>query len=371
MMHGGFERAYRDGLDRVRLTEESKRALAEQLGRRAPAPRRHPLGRAAVAAVAACLLAAAGGAAVVSNAPILRDRFFGGDSVGYGQSGGFVGKAVENNGWTLSITDCVGDDYYIYLGLELEAPEGTVLDAADYGFSSSNVRFTDSGLYGSWDIAPLPDEDPTDNKLPMMWLLYSSQPGVNGSTVQLKASNLGHNWEIAPGLELKYDLDCAGTWDFGYVTLRYPDYIRRLTPDAPVKVAIGGPDGGRELDAAVSEIHISPLALYVWISGEDLILHHGAGEPSPGESYYDCHDHQEVAAYDAEGQPIAMSWGLETAAWSSQPGKIVKSDRMGGGGCSGYNREEGYIWLAFGFHGLTDVNQVAKVVVNGVEIPIP
>ena len=204
-----FERAYRDELDHVRLTQEGKQALAERLGRRVAPSRRSPLGRAAAAAVAACLLAAAGGAAVVSNAPILRDRFFGGDSVGYEQSGGFVGKAVENNGWTLSITDCVGDDYYIYLGLELEAPEGTVLDAADYDFSNSSVQFTDSSLYGSWDIVPLPDDDPTDNKLPMMWLLYSSQPGVNGSTVQLKASNLGHNWEIAPGLERKYDLDCA------------------------------------------------------------------------------------------------------------------------------------------------------------------
>ncbi len=363
-----FERAYRDELDHVRLTQEGKQALAERLGRRAAPSRRSPLGRAAAAAVAACLLAAAGGAAVVSNAPILRDRFFGGDSVGYEQSGGFVGKAVENNGWTLSITDCVGDDYYIYLGLELEAPEGTVLDAADYDFSNSSVRFTDSSLYGSWDIVPLPDDDPTDNKLPMMWLLYSSQPGVNGSTVQLKASNLGHNWEIAPGLERKYDLDCAGTWDFGYVTLRYPDYIRRLTPDTPVKAVISGPDGGQELDAAVSEIHISPLALYVWISSEDLRLHHGA--EASGAAYYDCHEHQEVAAYDAEGQPIAMSCGLETAAWSSQSGKIAKSRSLGGGGCSGYNGDEGYIWLVFGFHGLTDVNQVATVSVNGVDIPV-
>ena len=57
-----FERAYRDELDHVRLTQEGKQALAERLGRRVAPSRRSPLGRAAAAAVAACLLAAAGGA---------------------------------------------------------------------------------------------------------------------------------------------------------------------------------------------------------------------------------------------------------------------------------------------------------------------
>ena len=54
-----FERAYRDELDHVRLTQEGKQALAERLGQRAAPSRRSPLGRAAAAAVAACLLAAA------------------------------------------------------------------------------------------------------------------------------------------------------------------------------------------------------------------------------------------------------------------------------------------------------------------------
>ena len=118
-MRDGFE-SYRAELDGLRLTEESRERLADRLtGRRSlEADRRSHrpggrLGRAAVIAAAACLLAAVGGAAVVSSVPTLRDRFFGGDSAGYRQSGGFVGRAVENNGWTLSITDCVGDDYYV------------------------------------------------------------------------------------------------------------------------------------------------------------------------------------------------------------------------------------------------------------------
>ena len=305
----------------------------------------------AVIAAAACLLAAVGGAAVVSSVPTLRDRFFGGDSAGYRQSGGFVGRAVENNGWTLSITDCVGDDYYVYLGMELEAPEGTVLDAPDYRFARFSASFTDSSLYGTYDVMPLPDEDPTDNKLPLMWLLYSSQPGVNGSAVRLTVSDLGHRWDDGEA----YQLDCGGTWDLGAVTVRYPDSVLRLTPGTPVEVPLEGPGGVRTLDAQVSRVEISPLALNVWISGEDLVLHHGPDRPQPSETFYFCDSTQEVLAFDADGQPIAMRAGMEG---------------MGGGGCSGYSESEGYIWLSCGFGGLMDVNRVAKIVVNGVEIPV-
>jgi len=370
-MQKEFERAYRDAMDGVRLTAESKRALTESLGKRVLERPRPPLklGRAAAAAAALCLLTAAGGAAVMNATPVLRDRFFGGDSVGYGQSGGFVGKAVENNGWTLSITDCVGDDYYLYLGLELEAPEGTVLDAADYDFERSRVDFTDSSLYGSWAIRPLPDDDPTDNRLPMMWLLYSSQPGVNGATVRLAVSGLGHNWRYEAGRrEQVYDADCPGTWDFGYVTVRCPDSIIRLEPDTPVNAILPGP--GADRAAVVSEIQISPLALYVRLSGEELVLHHGTLRPQAGDAVPGaCWDAQELAAYDTDGNPIEMSPGMEIGRWANQ--NISRSRRLGGGGCSGYNETDGYIWLVYGFNGLMDVSRVAEVVVNGTAIPIP
>lgn len=372
-MRDGFE-PYRTELDALRLTEESRRALADRLARREGAdaagrPRRMAGGlrRAAILGAAACLLAGIGGAAAISGAPTMRDRFFGGDSVGYQQSGGFVGKAVENNGWTLSITDCVGDDYYIYLGMELEAPEGTVLDAADYQFAHVSAKFADSGLYGSYDVMPLPDEDPTDNKLPLMWLLYSSQPGVNGAAVRLKVSDLGHHWDDWE----TYELDCGGTWDFGCVTVNYPDSTLRLEPNTPVRVPLEGPGGVWEADAVVSQVQLSPLALNIWLSGEELTLHHGPDEPRPGDTVYDCHDTQEVLAFDADGRPIEMSAGLRSGRWTNYAGDHFRGGNMGGGGCSGYSESEGFLWLAFGFDSLTDVNQVAKIVVNGVEIPLP
>ena len=49
-----------------------------------------------------------------------------------------------------------------------------------------------------------------------------------------------------------------------------------------------GPGGVRTLDAQVSRVEISPLALNVWISGEDLVLHHGPDRPQPSETFYFC-----------------------------------------------------------------------------------
>ena len=102
-MREGFDR-YRTELDRVRLTVESKKALAESLRRRRTADRpeirtrrlRLGAGRIAAAAAVVCLLVTGAVAGVVAS-PTLRDLVFG-DSAGYEQSSGFVGKSVERDG---------------------------------------------------------------------------------------------------------------------------------------------------------------------------------------------------------------------------------------------------------------------------------
>ena len=136
---------YRDELHRMRLTEESRRALAAGLSRHKKQPRRTfrlagGLRQAAVIAAAVCLLTSAA-VAVVAASPTLRDSVFG-EGGGYEQSSAFIGRSIEKNGWTLTITDCVGDDLDWYLGLELEAPEGTVLDEENYFFGEDQNDIT-------------------------------------------------------------------------------------------------------------------------------------------------------------------------------------------------------------------------------------
>ena len=113
-MHDDFN-AYRAELDRLRLTDESKQALTASLARRQsnPArssPRRLPgtLRLAGGIAAAICLLGTVGYAAITSAPTLLGSVFDGGAA--YEQSSGFIGRSVDNNGWTVTITDCVGDD---------------------------------------------------------------------------------------------------------------------------------------------------------------------------------------------------------------------------------------------------------------------
>ena len=126
-----MDNRYRDELDQIRLTGESKRALVRALAARQGSKHARRWSRTAVAAaVIAAVLAGTVGAAVVLP-PVVRNYF--GDSAGYRQSAMELGQSITQNGWTMTLTDCMADDYTIYLGLTLSAPEGTVLDCP-YGY---------------------------------------------------------------------------------------------------------------------------------------------------------------------------------------------------------------------------------------------
>ena len=100
-MQENFE-GYREELDQVKLTEESKRALVRSLQNRKEDEMRKngrkPVRIRRVAAVAAviCLLTT-GAVAAVTASPTLRDRIFG-DSAAYEQSSAFIGRSVETGG---------------------------------------------------------------------------------------------------------------------------------------------------------------------------------------------------------------------------------------------------------------------------------
>ena len=93
---------YREELDKVRLTEMGKAALAQALCRRVAAPaqaRSRRLARPWITAAAVlCLLMATAGAAVLAS-PTLQDRVFG-SSPGYDQSSAVIGRSVDQSGWT-------------------------------------------------------------------------------------------------------------------------------------------------------------------------------------------------------------------------------------------------------------------------------
>ena len=105
----------------------------------------------------AAVLAGTVGAAVVLP-PVVRNYF--GDSAGYRQSAMELGQSITQNGWTMTLTDCVADDYNVYAGITLTAPEGTVLDWDEgYHFDKwGSVKFPGLNLgcllYTSWPPTP-------------------------------------------------------------------------------------------------------------------------------------------------------------------------------------------------------------------------
>lgn len=211
-----------------------------------------------IAAVIA-LLGTAAVAAVVAG-PTLRDHLFG-EGAAYDRSSAPVGRPVTVDGWTATITDCVGDDYNLYLGIEVEAPEGTVLDRDDYRVwvecSDDNEQLVAGCSTGFW-LDRLPDNDPSDNRVQFSYQQSSFTGGETGITLQFKLRDFFHSpvWN-----EVKQDYEVTdlweGTWDFGEVTLDFTDTTARVYPG----LSLGG-------DVALAEIDVSPLGVYAVLSGE-------------------------------------------------------------------------------------------------------
>ena len=306
-MQENFE-GYREELDQVKLTEESKRALVRSLQNRKEDEMRKngrkPVRIRRVAAVAAviCLLTT-GAVAAVTASPTLRDRIFG-DSAAYEQSSAFIGRSVENRGWTVTITDCVGDDIDLYMGLEVTAPEGTVLEEGSYQFGDRPgdiaLLFPDmENGRQQWGIRQLPDDDATDNKL--NFILHSGnfldEGSYNGQRMRLKIYDLRKVWYDAERQERVEEPVCNGTWDFGEMTVDLPHSTIRLEPNVSVHTL--------DVEAAITEIAISPISVQVCIEGNALKGHHGRVPKNAPDGYYGCIEYQEIVLYGEDGSAIA------------------------------------------------------------------
>lgn len=369
-MHDDFN-AYRAELDRLHLTPESKQALTASLARRQsnPArssPRRLPgtLRLAGGIAAAICLLGTVGYAAITSAPTLLGSVFDGGAA--YEQSSGFIGRSVDNNGWTVTITDCVGDDKNLYIGLELAAPEDAVLDADWYCFGTqSDLQITFSGGIPGLgrEMHQLPDEDPADNRLAFI-ICTSSVHGINeegssfnGQKMRLKLPELRTGTWNSETMGYDYTTVCPGKWDFGTMTVSYPDSTIHLEPDLPV-TTLG-------VDAVITEVDVSPLSVYVRIEGDALKGHHSWVPKNAPDGWYGCIEYQEIVLHFDDGTSFAVD---------------QNDSNLGGSGCSGGTdvSEDGLLVLRRTYSAningvsnrLIDVDRVTSVSVCGVDIPL-
>ena len=260
-----MEKQYRELFDGVRASQRLRTEVLnmnklERNEKRRGLGARHVLALAAVIALLSVVTVVA--VAQVEADPTL-GNFFKGDDVGYGQSSGVVGRQVEHNGWTVTVTDCVGDKYRAYIGIEVEAPEGTVLDEGLYAMWVDNDFDTggrEERPYSRGGFAySFEDDDPTDNKVRLRYDWSSTDGGANHVKLRLKLSdfhkNHGYLYE-----ERNWDREtlCEGEWDFGWMDIDYTDSVIHLEPN----VEIPGGDG-----LVLTAADVSPLGIRLYYEG--------------------------------------------------------------------------------------------------------
>ncbi len=339
---------YRAGLDQLRLTKDSKQSLIRTLTAPQAAKRsRRGWSRAVLAAAVLCIAVATAGAVQVA-APILREYYQ--NSAGYGQSGSYLGNSVTKDGWTMTLTDCVGDDYSLYIGIELEAPEGTALNwETGYKLERGLVQFPGLNLAGGGDCCQQEDEDPSDNRVHFIlrrdYAMEDSQR-LSGQRMNLTLGGLYHLtvWNEEE-MKWEWEYDCEAVWNFS-VTAAYPDNIIRLEPNLPV-TTLG-------VEATITKVEVSPIGVYVYIEGDSLKGHHAWVERNAPDGWYGCIEYQEITLYTTDGRAIPMM------------------EHMAGGGCSGGTdaSEPGCLYLARRADTLLDLDTLESICVCGEEIPL-
>lgn len=187
------QNVYRNELERLRFTEEGKTALTDALmaEQAASQRRRSPwLKRGAIAALAAVMLV--GTAAAVAGS--LWERYFGpmdaGQQAVVEQLSETLPGAVTSNGATMTPLAAFGGQGALYLMLEVEAPEGTVLptlgEDEQYWLSggvepevrarleTAEGRETENVSY-SLNATCLEDDDPADNRITLVVTVSADQ----------------------------------------------------------------------------------------------------------------------------------------------------------------------------------------------------
>lgn len=344
---------YGESLDAITFSDSVKARMKENL-LSAPVAAGHRVHRPVSAAILAAVLSLAlaiTAAAAFFVAPILKESYQ--NSAGYQQSSVTLNEAVNKNGWTMTLTDCVIDEYNIYVGINLAAPDGTVLDAVrGYNFDDWDISFAGKeDIGGSSHYERVDDGNPDDNSLSFILRATYSMRDVNwrsldGKELAISFSGLYHNgeWdEVAEKFDKIYD--CRETWNFTS-KIALPEKTITIEPNTPV-VTLG-------VEADITKIEVTPIGAYVYIEGDALKGHHSWVPMNAPDGWYGCVEYQDVVLHLLDGTEIALKEGMD------------------GSGCSGGTdtSEPGRLFLARRGDTLLDMDTVDFITVCGVDISL-
>lgn len=346
------EATYAQSLDALTFSEDAKRRMTQRLLSEPTPKRAHVPRRLSVAALAAILsLVLALTAAAVFAVPTLRAYYE--NSAGYRQSAVEWNRSLTKNGWTMTLTDCVMDEYSIYVGVNLTPPEGVELDAARrYQFDSWNIRFDGVEHIGGgshYELLSVDDAEEPSLRL-ILWFTCpmrdTDRESLSGKTLYVSFGRLYHNgaWDETRKQYARI-VDCGESWDFS-ASLRLPEKTITLEPDVRVVTL--------DVEASITRIEVTPIGAYVYIEGDALKGHHSWVPKDAPDGWYGCVEHQEILLRRTDGTEFTLSGGMD------------------GSGCSGGTdpTEPGRLYLARRSETLLDLDTLASISVCGVEIPL-
>ncbi len=364
-----FDDLNRD-IDEIKFSDEEKAALTERLKKAAGsgnASGKRIYKRGFVAAAAAVAAMSVTVAAVGTSGQTVK-KYFGGSSEAAEtmlEDGTYqINQSRTYNGWTVTLTDCAGDDTNLYIGIDVAAPEGTVLNNEyGYRFEDYDISF---GLFdytkSSWGVREVEDEDISDNKVSFVYEISTGEP-AEGKTVNI---TLGDFFEMQYSKEMEDWVSSERTkslsgheFKFKNIKLDYTNQTIRLEPNVPVEIFSG--------EATLTKLEISPISVTARVSGGSCDDHHYRAASHPelvteawGEEYTpDGTRYNEFCDYD-----LTMEFVMKDGS--------VYEYKSGHGGCEDDPNAEGgsYVEMNRTYDKLIDISQIQYVVVCGTEIDI-
>lgn len=260
---------YTDAMNEVRFTPEEKQELSARLRQTAQSapqhthkPRRHRVRRAVCGALAAALAVTMLTAAAVPAFGDTLRAFFGMPVQSYP-----VGKSVTQQGWTFTVTDCLADSVTLYVALDVQAPEGTVVDPEDAPELNFDWEFftsdhTPHNTFSSYKAEFVPEQYQGDNHLPFV-ITATMGSLEDDMTFDLTI------WDIETS---EKSLFRANNW----ATETYePVQITRIPIEITSTIALAD---GSAVDiyggtATLTDLSISPLAVTVRVEGGSCYNH--------------------------------------------------------------------------------------------------
>ena len=301
-----MKQEYNRAMEQVRLSPEGEARVLRAL-EQAQAPRRKRRRGPLIAALAGAAALLMGAAAVAGLSPVLEHYFAGTPTEELtllGAGAAPLGLSQTYAGWTVTLTDCVGDDHNVYIGIQVEAPEGTVLELPDHsvngGFSFETYLFDLEDPHGtySWTLAQREDPDPSDNRL---WYVLEANivdPFQRQATIELSdfydfwywPPEVSGSWQRQERSETTRAVQ-GHTFRFEDVPLDYADRTIRLSPNQEVQLLDG--------TATLTSVEISPITVGARVEGGACVRHHGA-VPCDGS----CNDLIAITLHMKDGTQI-------------------------------------------------------------------